>query len=321
MMKQVTLGRTKETVSAVSLGTWAFGGGNTNRGQSVGWAGQDDKDSREALYRAWELGIRHWDTADVYGDGRSESVIGSAWKTIPRSDIFLASKVGWDQGGYGHFYHPEMMRKHMERSLRNLRTETIDLYYLHHSNFGKQDEYLEDAVALLRQFRDEGKIRFIGLSDWFSEKIMRFIEFVDPDVVQPYRNVMDDSYASSGLKDWVEEHNLGICFFSPLKHGLLTGKYAKPTTFPEGDHRSGVSEFTDPAVIRKMQENKSQLENRFADHPNPVLHGVVDALLTDAPTGCVLLGQRHQKQVDAAATLGESLSEEDSDWVKALYKV
>ena len=98
----------------------------------------------------------------------------------------------------------------------------------------------------MRRFRDEGKIRFIGLSDWDARKIMKFIERVDPDVVQPFRNIIDDEYDSSGLKAWVDAHDLGVAFFSPLKHGLLTGKYDEPQSFPEGDFRSTIAEFRDP---------------------------------------------------------------------------
>ena len=129
------------------------------------------------------------------------------------NDIFIATKVGWDMGPYNHWYHPEHMRVNMERSLKNLKTDCVDLMYLHHCNFGKQEQYFDDAVETIRRFQAEGKTRFIGLSDWSSDKVMNFIERVDPDVIQPYRNVMDDTYASTGLKDYVEANNLGICFF------------------------------------------------------------------------------------------------------------
>ena len=97
-MRKVVLGRTGELVSAISLGTWAFGGENMSGRFAVGWAGQSDNDSKSVLLKAWESGINHWDTADVYGEGRSEIIIGESWGTIPRDDIFLATKVGWDKG-------------------------------------------------------------------------------------------------------------------------------------------------------------------------------------------------------------------------------
>ena len=319
-MRKIILGRTGAEVSAISLGTWSYGGANKSGKIPVGWAGQSDDDSKAALKRAWELGINHWDTADVYGDGRSETVIGSMWDEIPRNDIFLATKVGWDQGYQNHWYEVGDMRHNMERSLKNLKTDCVDLMYLHHCNFGKNEEYFEGAVDVIRGFKEEGKTQFIGMSDWSSEKILQFIERCDPDVVQPLRNVMDDTYESSGLKKYVDDHNLGICFFSPLKHGLLTGKYTAPAQFEDGDFRSGEKAFRDTSVIQKMQDNKALLENQFSDHPNPVMHGVVDALFSDSPTGCALLGQRNVAQVEAAATLGEILSHQDTEWVKELYK-
>jgi aryl-alcohol dehydrogenase-like predicted oxidoreductase len=319
-LRKIILGRTGAEVSAISLGTWSYGGANKSGKIPVGWAGQSDDDSKAALKRAWELGINHWDTADVYGDGRSETVIGSMWDEIPRNDIFLATKVGWDQGYQNHWYEVGAMRHNMERSLKNLKTDCVDLMYLHHCNFGKNEEYFEGAVDVIRGFKEEGKTQFIGMSDWSSEKILQFIERCDPDVVQPLRNVMDDTYESSGLKKYVDDHNLGICFFSPLKHGLLTGKYTAPAQFEDGDFRSGEKAFRDTSVIQKMQNNKTVLEERFSSHPNPVMHGVVDALFSDSPTGCALLGQRNTAQVEAAATLGDLLSNEDSDWVKILYR-
>ena len=319
-MRKITLGKTNAEVSAISLGTWSYGGANKQGKIPVGWEGQLDDDSINALLRCHEIGINHWDTADVYGNGQSEQVIGSLWGQIPRTDIFLATKVGWDDGGYGHYYHPVPMRRQMEKSLKNLKTDCVDLLYLHHCNFGKQDEYFNDALETIHRFQEEGKTRFVGLSDWDLFKIMKYIDAAQPDVVQPYRNVMDDTYGPSGLKDWIDEHNLGICFFSPIKHGLLTGKYTEPATFGAGDFRTNVNDFTKIAVIEKMQENKRLLEQRFSDHSHPVMRGIVGALFTDAPSGCVLLGQRNVEQVNIASILGEALSDNDANWVKKLYR-
>ena len=318
-MRKIILGKTGAKVSTISLGTWSYGGANKQGETPVGWEGQKDADSINALLRCHEMGINHWDTADVYGNGRSEKLIGSLWGQVPRNDIFLATKVGWDIGEYGHFYHPVHMRKQMDQSLINLQTDCVDLLYLHHCNFGKQEEYFNDALETVRRFQEEGKTRFVGLSDWDLFKIMKYIDAAQPDVVQPYRNVKDDTYGPSGLKDWIDKHNSGVCFFSPIKHGLLTGKYTEPVAFGDGDFRTNVNDFTKTDVIKKMQENKILLEDRFSDHPYPVMRGIIDALLFDAPTGCVLLGQRNVEQVNIASTLGEKLFKVDTDWVKSLY--
>tara|TARA_B110000263_G_scaffold165947_1_gene144483 strand:+ start:606 stop:1565 length:960 start_codon:yes stop_codon:yes gene_type:complete len=319
-MQKIILGRTGVNVSRISLGTWSFGGANvSSNNQPVGWAGQSEKDSQLALEKAYQLGINHWDTADVYGNGVSEEIIGSMWNKISREKIFLATKVGWDMGTFDHWYNPNQMKLNMERSLKKLKVDCVDLMYLHHCNFGKKDEYFDDALNIIKKFQEEGKTRFIGLSDWSSNKIMNFIDRVDPDVVQPYRNVMDDTFEISGLKKEVNEKNLGVCFFSPIKHGLLTGKYKEPMTFETGDFRSSVKDFANQELIDKMRKNKDLLDKHFLGHPNAVMHGLVDSLLTDAPTGCCLLGQRNVAQVKVAASLGLPLSQIDSNWVKSLY--
>ena len=149
---------------------------------------------------------------------------------------------------------------------------------------------------------------------------MKYIKKSNPDVVQPYRNVQDDDYQSSGLKDHINKNNLGVCFFSPIKHGLLTGKYDTPPTFESGDHRNNIKGFKVQKVLDKIKENKKLLEDYFHEFENPVLHGIINALFNDSPTGCVLLGQRNISQVNIASNLGEKLSEKDSNWVKSIYR-
>lgn len=319
-MRKVRFGRTEAQVPVISLGTWAYGGAAEAGGRSVGWTGHDVASAREAIATAFEAGITHWDTADVYGDGRSEQLLGGMWETIPRADVFLASKVGWDAGSHARLYHPALVRERVERSLVNLKTDVIDLYYLHHCDFGPDAVYLDDALEALTRCRDQGKLRFIGLSDWNSDRIMDVIARVDPDVVQPYRNVAADTYASCGLKAWVDAHDCGVAFFSPIRHGLLLGKYGAPTTFEPGDFRSNDAWFQDAAVLERLRDNRDALAERFADRSSqPVLNALLGALLPDAPSGCVLLGQRNAQQALAAAHADDPLSADEAAWVRSLY--
>lgn len=319
-MNTVRFGRTGVETSTICLGTWGHGGASTVGGRPVGWFGTDDHESRSSLLRAYSAGITHWDTADVYGAGRAERLIGSCWTEIPRGDVFLSTKVGWDPGSHGHYYHPEQIRRQLESSLRNLQTDWIDVYYLHHCDFGAQDEYLDEAVDLLRSFQSAGKIRFIGLSDWKSEAIVKSARRVDPDAIQCYRNVVDDTYATSGLKRWVDDNDVGVAFFSPLKHALLLGVFEGPVTFGDGDHRGALPEFRDYGLISRLRSCRRELEKRFHHHSEPVLHGLTGALMADAPTGCVVLGLRRQEHVEAAGRVGEPLSPEDALWVRRLYQ-
>jgi myo-inositol catabolism protein IolS len=318
-MKTIRFGRTGLDLPAIGVGTWPHGGPLTREGVPVGWGGNDDTLARQALIRAHEHGLWHWDTADVYGDGHSETIIGALWDEVSRSDIFLASKVGWDAGPYGHAYHPEQIRVQFERSLRNLRVDVIDLYYLHHCDFGPGDRYLDDAIDLVRRFRDEGKIRFIGLSDRDNAKVARLADRVDPDAVQIYRNVVDDTYHSSGLAAWVAEHDAGVAFFSPLKLGLLLGKYRSPTTFEAGDVRNRIDGFDDAGVIEALAATKTALEQRFGTMAEPVESAVIAPILADAPTACALVGLRNPAQVDAAARLTLDLAPGDLDWIRQQF--
>lgn len=320
-MRALRFGRTNVHVPAISLGTWGHGGPNTNEGVSVGWSGHDDRLAKEALVAAYRAGITHWDTADAYGGGHAEQLIGEVFAhDVPRSAIFAATKFGYVKGPANHYYDVAFMRAQLEASLANMRTDAVDLYYFHHCDFGPDDVYFDAALAQARRFREEGKIRFLGLSDWNASRIMKFVERVDPDVVQPYRNLLDDDYESSGLKRWVDDHDLGVAFFSPLKHGLLLGKYDAPQTFGEGDFRSGVSDFRDAAIIERMKHAAAAMRERFATHPEPVLHAVTGALLAGNPTATVLLGQRNPRQAEAASKAGEPLTAEDAEWVREVYR-
>jgi myo-inositol catabolism protein IolS len=320
-VRRVRLGRTGVEVPAVGVGTWGHGGPSHNaHGEAVGWSGHDGGNARAALVRAWELGLTHWDTADVYGDGLAERIIGSLWDRVPREEIFLASKVGYDPGVYEHSYHPRLVEERLARTLRNLRTDHVDLYYFHHCDFGADDRHLETALDLFHRFRGQGKVRWIGLSDWDAAKIARLAPRIDPDVVQPLRNLVDDDYAASGLQAWVEANDRAAAFFSPLKHGLLLGKYDRPAEFPEGDFRSNVEEFRDAAFIERMKHAAVAARERFAGHPEPVLHAVVDALLADSANACVLLGQRTPRHAEAAAKVGDPLSAADAAWVRRRWR-
>jgi len=318
-VQRVALGRTGVSVPAVSVGTWGHSGPRRIRRHPVGWSGQDDVAARRSLIRAWELELTHWDTADAYGAGHAETLIGSLWEEVPRSSIFLATKVGWEKGSAGHGYDPAQMRRQIEGSLERLATETIDLLYLHHCDFGPDDRYLEPAVELLREFQAEGRIRWIGLSDWDCHRVATYTPRVDPDVVQVYRSVLADTYHSSGLGALVTARDLGVCFFSPLQHGLLLGRYDEPPRFERGDHRSRRKEFQDADLLQHLRECRRATQARFSDRRHPVLEALLGTVLEDAP-GCVLVGMRRPEHAEAAASVDVPLSTEDAAWVRRTYR-
>ena len=319
-MRETRFGRTGVNVPGVGFGTWGHGGAWLEGETPVGWSGHDDRQATAAFLAAHAAGLTHWDTADVYGRGHAEQLIGSLWETIPRESVFLATKVGWIDGDRGHAYHPQQVRDQLETSLRNLATDWIDLYYFHRCEFGPGDQYLDGALEVFHRAREEGKIRFVGLSDWNTSLVARYAERIDPDVVQVYRTVLEDDYAESGLQAWVEARDAGAAFFSPLCHGLLLGLYEEPPVFGEGDHRRDIPGFQDAALLAHLRHCRQEVEKRFAGHPEPVLHALTGALLADAPTACALLGLRRPRHVEAAARVGDPLSPADAEWVRQLYR-
>ena len=127
------------------------------------------------------------------------------------------------------------------------------------------------------------------------------------------------TYIKGLFKAWVEAHDAGAAFFSPLRHGLLLGKYLEPPDFDAGDVRSSIPAFEDEALLDRLQSCVAALRERFRDHPQPVLWGLLGALFEDAPTACALVGQRNAEQSEAAALCSAPLSAKDAAWVRELY--
>lgn len=319
-MRTIRLGKTELQVSALSLGTWSHGGPNQVGPRAVGWSGFHEETALESLRAAHRVGIRHWDTADVYGSGKSETLIGKVLKELPREDIILASKVGWDPGPHDHFYEGKWVRNQVESSLKRLGIDCMDLYYMHHCHFGPGDERLDEVMELMHRFREEGKIRFIGLSDWDATAISRVIHRVEPDVVQPFRCMLYDSLSHGPLREAVDSLDAGLAFFSPLRHGLLLGKYEEPATFGDGDFRTSIEGFTDPDVLDGVRQRAEKLRDRFGPSTSAVIRGLTGTLLEDSPTACALVGLRNVQQVEMALEAASALSGEEAEWVRGLYE-
>ncbi len=277
----------------IALGTWGYGGYGWVNEHLVGWDPVDDKELIKTLSTCRDYGIVHIDTADVYGNGYAEWVIGEALKNVPRDSFFIASKVGYEYGGYGRPYHPELIRRRLQRSLKLLRVDYLDLYYFHHASFGDKDQYLDDALDTFYRLRDEGLIRYIGLSDWSVRKVSRVVERISPDVVQILRNVLDDRYKGSSLEKWVTTNNRYVVFFSPLKHGLLTGKYISDKYFSTRDFRTRVKLFSNSLFLSDLQNVIKKVRDRFGDNIWPF----VSVLVSDTDNSQVVVGIRNSKHL------------------------
>lgn len=129
----------------------------------MGWGPVDDCVALTGLERAHQLGVSLFDTADVYGHGRSERLLGRLVEQVPRDSVVLSSKVGYFVGTASHGYHPRHMRHQLEQTLENLRTDYVDIYFFHHAEFGPGDIHLESAIEAMQRFRAEGLIRTVGM--------------------------------------------------------------------------------------------------------------------------------------------------------------
>jgi aryl-alcohol dehydrogenase-like predicted oxidoreductase len=221
------LGETGMRVSEISLGTWAFGG-------DWGTVGEDD--AYAALNRAIDLGVNFLDTADVYGDGRSEKLIAKLLKDRPNDEIFVATKAGRRLDPHtAEGYNRENLTAFVERSLRNLGVEALDLLQLHcpPTEAYRQDETFEALDELQR----EGKIRNHGVSVEKVEEARMALDYPGVKTVQIIFNVFRQKPAEEFFP-LAEERNIGILARVPLASGLLSGKMSADRAFDASDHRN-----------------------------------------------------------------------------------
>jgi len=225
-MKYRMLGRTGMKVSAVSFGAWAIG---------AGWGPVDDEESLAALRRAVELGVNFIDTADVYGDGRSEKLIARLRKERTET-VFVATKAGRRLSPHvAERYTPAAIAAFVERSLRNLRTESLDLLQLHCPP--TQAYYLPELFAGLDALVRAGKLKHYGVSVEKIEEALKAIEYPGVETVQIIFNMFRQRPAELFFRE-ARRRNVGIIARVPLASGLLSGRMSARTRFSRDDHRS-----------------------------------------------------------------------------------
>ncbi len=245
-MKERSLGSTGVKVSPIGLGCWALGGNS--------YGNIRDEESLGALETAWDSGANFYDTADVYGEGHSENLIGKFLKGKPRDKIFVATKAGWDfypadrkpfqraadasgkisHAGHHKNFEPAYLRFACEQSLRRLGTEAIDLYQLHNPSLEQIQR--GEAVGVLEKLKKEGKIRFLGISVHTEAEALAAIEDPRMEALQVIFNLLDQRMKEKVFSE-AQRKRVGILAREPLASGLLTGKYAPSHEFPKNDHR------------------------------------------------------------------------------------
>ncbi len=249
----------------VGIGCWAIGGPDTNLGLPMGWSTADEAAALPGLEAAYQLGANLFDTADVYGHGRSEQLLGRLVRQVPRDSLVISSKVGYFAGTAAHPYLPSAMRRQLETTLENLGTDHLDIYFLHNSNFGEDDQYLECAISQMRTFQNQGMVKAVGMrgphrfatdrltvpKQQREDKHTRFRHLfgrVRPDYLAVRFNALtpppppghDDIFA------FAAKRGASVLINKPLAQGLLTGKYnpGQPQHFGPGDHRGRKAWFT-----------------------------------------------------------------------------
>lgn len=230
------LGRTGAKISEIGFGAWAIGGGFNVGGRGVGFGATDDKVSVAALQRAFDLGINFVDTADAYGKGHSERLVGMAMKSSPRR-VYIATKVGnvrRDPEPGTQDFSAAYIREACERSLERLGVTMIDLYQLH--NPPRNVIEGNEVWDTLRELRDKSKIADYGISVGDPQDGVVAIEKGEVATVQVVYNLLRRE-AEKELFTLAERRSVGIIARVPLASGLLTGKYAKGHRFAADDHR------------------------------------------------------------------------------------
>jgi len=325
MVTYRTLGKSGLKVSEIGLGCWAIGGPSfSDDGFPNGWAGNNDQESLEALHRAYEIGINHWDTADVYGRGHSERLIGRAFKEgVKRERIILATKIGWFKGTAGHAFDPLHIRHQLEQSLKNLQTDYVDIYYFHNPFFGDDNIYLEAAVAEMQRLKKEGKIRVIGQSAYDFDKFVQLLPSTQAEVLQLPYNALKSPFDSpeKNIFKWADSHDLGLVLFGTYAKGLLLDKYnpQNPPQFERGDIRNSYDDFK-AEFIKRLQPALAQIKKRFGPDPQILALVCNQYALSKSAHAVIIPGFKNKMQMEInSATMGKHLSPEDLQYITRVF--
>jgi aryl-alcohol dehydrogenase-like predicted oxidoreductase len=291
-MNTKQLGNSDLFITPVGFGAWAIGGS----GWEFGWGEQDDKQSVAAIHRALDLGVNWIDTAAVYGMGHSEEVVAFALRTCPGPRPYVFTKCGlrWDEQGYVHRdLTADSIRRECEDSLRRLNVDVIDLYQIHWPT-----EDLDEGWGAMAQLQKEGKIRWIGVSNFDVEELRRVQKIAPVTSLQPPYSLVRRE-VEQNILPYCRSNGLGVIVYSPMASGLLTGAMtrARAASLPESDWRSRDVEFREPNLSKNLAlvERLRKVGQRHGRPPGQV--AVAWALHNPAVTGAIV-GARNAKQVE-----------------------
>ncbi len=288
-MEYRQIGSTEIRASRIGLGTWAIGG--------TFWGGADESDAIRTIHHALDMGINLIDTAPVYGYGESETIVGEAVRQYGRRDqIVLATKVGlnWSDGNIYRDSSALRMEQELDDSLRRLRTDCIDVYQVH---WPDRSVPFEETAALMNRFREKGKIRAIGVSNFSTAEMDCFRSGSPLHSVQPPLNLFEREMEADVLP-YAMEHGLTVLGYGALCRGLLSGQVGLGTTFQGDDIRQYDPKFQLPRLkqyveaVRRLDQLSRRRFNRR------VVHLAVRWVLDRHPHTIALWGARRPAQLD-----------------------
>ena len=291
-----TLGNSDLRLTPIGFGAWAIGGGNWE----FGWGPQDDAESINAIHRALDLGINWIDTAAIYGLGHSEEVVARALKsTSHKPFVFTKCSMRWHQDrSIYRSLKADSLAEELENSLRRLQVETIDLYQVHWPNPETEIEEGWEALAL---FREQGKIRWIGVSNFSVEQMKRAQKIAPITSLQPPYSMLRRAIEAEILP-YTKANGIGVINYSPMLSGLLAGKMTaeRIAALPQDDWSRRTVEFNEPRLSRNLRlvELLREIGNGHGVEPGVV---AVAWTLHNPVITAAIVGGRSGPQVDGVA--------------------
>jgi aryl-alcohol dehydrogenase-like predicted oxidoreductase len=244
-----TLGNSDLHLTPIGFGAWAIGGGNWD----YGWGPQDDSESIEAIHRALDLGVNWIDTAAIYGLGHSEEVVARALKTTSHKPyVFTKCSMRWDADrSIYRSLKANSLAEEIEVSLRRLSVETIDLYQIH---WPMPEAEIEEGWEALARFQKQGKLRWIGVSNFNVAQMKRAQQIAPITSLQPPYSMLRRAIEEEILP-FTQANNIGVINYSPMVSGLLTGKMSaeRVAAMPPDDWRRKAVEFNEPRLSRNLR--------------------------------------------------------------------
>ena len=290
------LGNSDLRITPVGIGAWAIGGGGWNGSMGP----QNDSDSIPAIHAALDYGLNWIDTAALYGLGHSEEMVARAiQRRTPKPYVFTKCERVWDEdGNIGACLKAESIRRGCEDSLRRLKTDVIDLYQIH---WPEPDQDIEEGWTELARLKEEGKVRYIGVSN-FSVGQMKRAQAIAPitSLQPPYAIVRRES--EQEILPFCLSQNIGVIVYSPMYAGLLTGAMTRErvANFLPEDWRRNLPGFKEPALSRNLRvvEHLRAIGERAGRTPGEV--AITWTLNHPAVTGAIV-GFRNPQQVAGIA--------------------